>query len=191
MIIISTRVVPLDLALDQAIQIVEFKNITVLDYENKQRMSDIPLSKSTYQGRALDAPWRSLAQKRIKAIREGTLNLELRDENGHPLQNTTVQIKMRRHHFPFGAALNPWRLLGESEDDKQYQQHVRAYFNAGTFENALKWGAWDEQWGTDKWNKAQTVRAPQMVPAKRNSYSWARHRLAESQTPAQTTQTRA
>ena len=142
----------------QAVQTVEFKNISVWDYKNAHTIADIPLSKSTYQGRDQNATWRSHANKRIESIRKGQLNLEIRHSDGTPIKNMPVKIRMVRHDFPFGAALNPWRLLGTTEDDRAYQKHVLEYFNAGTFENALKWGAWDEQWGTDKWNKAQTIR---------------------------------
>ena len=143
----------------QAIQQVAFRNIRVLNYHNKLTIADIPLSKSSYQGRAADAAWRGPAQQRIDEIRRGDLHITLHNNEQKPLSHTKVRIRMLRHQFPFGAALNPYRLLGNSVDDQHYQQHVLSYFNAGTFENALKWGAWDEQWHKDRWNKQQTIKA--------------------------------
>ena len=143
----------------QAIQSIEIRNISVQNYADSKKIADIPLTKSSYQGREANAPWRKTANDRIEKLRKGQLSVQLLDADGKPIANKQVTLKMQRHAFPFGAAMNPWRLVGDSEDDKQYQKHVLAYFNAGTFENALKWGAWSEGWNKKNWNKPQTVKA--------------------------------
>ena len=80
---------------------------------------------------------KELTDSLIDQHRKGTLRILLPGP-------ATVSVTQIRHDFPFGTCVNR-RLFGldnstsTPEDMQKYQDTLRAYFNAATHENALKW----------------------------------------------------
>lgn len=97
--------------------------------------------------RALDREeadkWRSDAQANIEKIRKATLSVAVVDEQGRPVPNAAVRVRMRRHAYPFGTAMVASKLLKVPEDanQKNYRDTCLNFFNYATLENDLKQGA--------------------------------------------------
>ena len=67
------------------------------------------------------------------------LTVEVTDAQGQPVPDAAVEVTQTRHRFWFGSAVGAKTLL----NDARFADAVRANFNLVTFENDLKWGAWD------------------------------------------------
>ncbi len=103
----------------------------------------------TYAGRNLDAPWRVAAAARIEQFRKANLALNLVDEAGFPVTNGTVQVRLTRHQFGFGSAVDGPMLLGRrqgttSSDLNRYRSTITNWFNKAVLENDLKWYVWEQ-----------------------------------------------
>ncbi len=125
-------------------QTIEIGGISVVDYGNKVKLSDLPATTFTYAGREPNAPWRKAAQQRIDRLRKADLTVTVTDAQGKPVPNVDVHIAMRRHAFGFGSAVAADGLLGGSADDKKYQETIVQLFNKVVMENDLKWQGWEQ-----------------------------------------------
>ena len=100
----------------------------------------VPLqTRVSYSGREPDAPWRAEAAQRIERIRKADLSITVLD-NGVPVENAAVHLRMQRHAFGFGSAVNAARVAQESEHT--YREKLRHNFNCAVIENHLKWRYW-------------------------------------------------
>ncbi|MFT5127375.1 MAG: endo-1,4-beta-xylanase [Rhodothermales bacterium] len=68
-------------------------------------MSRLPMMESGYQGRELDAAWRSAADARIGEHRMGPLKIRV-SAAGKPVADANVRVAMQRHAFGFGSTFN-------------------------------------------------------------------------------------
>jgi endo-1,4-beta-xylanase len=124
-------------------QTIEIGGISVVDYGGKVKVSDLPNTPFTYEGRDPRATWRADAEARIEQFRKADLAVMVADAQGKPVPNAQVHIAMQRHAFGFGSAVAADGLLGASADDKKYQETVVQLFNKVVMENDLKWENWD------------------------------------------------
>ena len=122
-------------------QTVEVAGFEVVNYHGGRTVASLPLTMPdlSYAGMEPDAPWRAAAAERIRRLRMGSLTVEVVDAQGRPVPDAAVEVTQTRHRFWFGTAVSAQRLL----DDGTFADAVRANFNLVTFENDLKWGAWD------------------------------------------------
>ena len=101
----------------------------------------------TYAGRSLDAPWRAPAAARIEQYRKSDLALKVVDAEGYPITNGTVRVRMKRHQFGFGSAVDGVTLLGRqglpANDLNRYRSVITNWFNKAVLENDLKWPVWE------------------------------------------------
>ena len=150
-------------------QTVELGGIELLSYGTDKRPQDVPNTRATYPGREADATWRAEARQRIRDLRTASLEIRVIDADGRPVDGARVNVEMTRHAFPFGCAVQAWRLANDSPENQAYRGRFLGLFNALTFENALKWPAWvgdwdDEQSGeTQKFGRAVALGALQWV----------------------------
>ncbi|NKB67875.1 MAG: T9SS type A sorting domain-containing protein [Candidatus Latescibacteria bacterium] len=138
-------------------QILEIAGLEVLDYSDALTLADLPQTLLTYAGREPDAPWRQEAATRIDQHRRGDFTLEIVDASGQPVAQAEVQVEMQRHAFLFGSALQMWRLTSDTAEDQTYRDKVLELFNAASNENALKWPAWDGDWGQTNYGRDKTL----------------------------------
>lgn len=106
----------------------------------------LPFSLTTYEGRALDAPWRVAAEERIEQYRKGDLRVVVTDERGTPIPEANVHVQMKRHQYKFGTAISGGALLPSIPNNNtvKYRDNLAQFFNAGGPENDLKWrGGWE------------------------------------------------
>jgi GH35 family endo-1,4-beta-xylanase len=123
-------------------QTIEIGGLQVLNFGpgiNRDRLPSTPLS---YIGRELDAPWRKVALGKIERIRKGDLTIHVLDSAGKPVAGTKVTVRMKRHAFGWGSAVDAGTLLSEGADNDRYRKHVRENYNRVVLENDLKWFAW-------------------------------------------------
>jgi len=116
----------------------------------------LPMVKATYAGMAADAPWRAAAAARIETLRKATLLLGVVDTNGQPVPGATVQVRMRKHAFGFGAAVAARYFTADATtpDAQRYRTMVTQLFNKVVLENDLKWPSWRGEWYGRGWSNS-------------------------------------
>ncbi|MEO1498087.1 MAG: endo-1,4-beta-xylanase [Planctomycetota bacterium] len=126
----------------------DFTSSTAFDLEIDQIAisTDVP-PPPPYPGAEPDAPWRATAAARIDAIRKADLSVNVVDLAGNPVPGARVQAVMREHEFGFGTAVQAWRLADNTSANDTYKSTTQALFNTATIENALKWDAWEGEFG--------------------------------------------
>lgn len=100
-----------------------------------------------YEGMEASAAWRTEALGRIEKLRKADFQIVVRDGKGAPLPNAVVSVSQYRHHFGFGAAVQPKHLfeLGESQHQQFYRDTTSQYFHRVTIANGLKWKHYQAQ----------------------------------------------
>ncbi len=142
-------------------QTLELGGLQLLNYGPDRDRQSLPVTRTTYDGRAADAPWRAAAAARIDRHRKADLTIVVTDADGAPLPGVTVEVTMTRHAFGFGVAADADLLVmtraqfdryaagghgsyqGFTWDDVlKYRATLAANFNKVVLENDLKIGGW-------------------------------------------------
>jgi endo-1,4-beta-xylanase len=89
-----------------------------------------------------DTIWYSEADSRIEQIRKGDFKIKVTDKEGNPLINQKLKVKLSRHAFPFGTALN---LNVDSDEERWYRKTATDLFWEGVTENAFKWPEYEHK----------------------------------------------
>jgi endo-1,4-beta-xylanase len=142
-------------------QTVELAGLRVVDYGDVP-LARLPRTRITYAGHEPDAAWRHEAEARIERIRKGDLDIVVTDAGGRPVANATVRAELRSHAFEFGTAINVEALSQNTPDVAEYRRHILELFNAGSFENAFKWGNWEGDGKSDDYRE-RTMRELQWM----------------------------
>ncbi|MGL4941701.1 MAG: endo-1,4-beta-xylanase [Thermoguttaceae bacterium] len=103
-----------------------------------------------YRGHEPAAAWRDAAAEHIEKIRKGDLQIRVIDENGVPVADATVEVRMKRHAFGWGSAVAANRLLQQDADGDRYREIVERCFNRVVFENDLKFWMWENPQNREK-----------------------------------------
>ncbi len=146
-------------------QLVEYGGVTLINYKNEYSLQDLPTKQGAgpYDGFADDAPWRAEADTRIDKYRKADMKIKFTDGEGTPLKQWDIKVKMKRHEFEFGTAVNASLFADNANRNTAYEQKLENIdgkgngFNAFVFENALKWRAWEGEWPTDKTGKYRAL----------------------------------
>lgn len=122
--------------------------ITDIRLENMGPDADfdaLPRTAATYEGRKPDAAWRAAAAERIEDIRMADLELRVTDAAGRAVPDADVEVRMTRHAFLFGTAINGWTLLRDPSDPdiQKYRETILELFNGGVHEGSLKWANYE------------------------------------------------
>ena len=120
-------------------QILDLADLSLVNYRDTQTIADLPRTDISYPGRDADAPWRAEAAARIERHRKADLTVTVTRAAGQPVPGATVHLQQTRHAFPFGTAIAVPGLLDQGPDGAKYRKILKADFNAGVFENAMKW----------------------------------------------------
>lgn len=141
-------------------QIVEVAAITLTNFAATVALKDLPRTTAHYAGWESDAPWRKAAAERIEKIRKGDLQVEVVDAKGQPVNGANISVRMLRHEFAFGSAVQAERIAAPKDaDDGRYRQTIEKYFNKVVFENDLKWYRWGTNSAKGLEHRRQTLAA--------------------------------
>lgn len=128
-------------------QSLEIGALTLLNYGPSVAPDSLPKTDTAYEGSTPDHPWRAAAAARIEAIRKGELAVRVLDAAGQPVVGARVEVRMKRHAFAFGTAVQAARIAGpesNTADNVRYRETIERHFNKIVFENDLKWPQWAE-----------------------------------------------
>ncbi|MES2462382.1 MAG: endo-1,4-beta-xylanase [Armatimonadota bacterium] len=126
-------------------QSVEIGGMRLLNFGPNVKLEDLPRTRVRYDGWAANAPWRKAANERIEKHRKGEVTVRVMDAAGKPVPAAKVQVRMKRHAFAWGTAIDDTRINDTKDpDNARYHQTVETYFNKVVIENSLKWGRWIE-----------------------------------------------
>ncbi len=126
-------------------QTLEIGALTLLNYGPSIAPSSLPRTDTAYEGSDLNHPWRAAAAARIEKIRKGDLAIQVNDSQGRPVEGAVVEVRMKRHAFAFGTAIQSARIAGEqagTPDNVRYRETIERTFNKVVIENDIKWPAW-------------------------------------------------
>jgi hypothetical protein len=117
--------VPVFAALDQAAgsahvafrlgydpQTIEIGGLQLVNYGPGIARDGLPYTPATYVGRESDAAWRKIAAQRIERLRKGDLTVHVVDAKGKPVVGVNVRVRLKRHAFGWGSAVDAKTLLG-------------------------------------------------------------------------------
>ena len=109
------------------------KNIEVRIFDKNTNIEDLPKTEITYVGMEDDAEWRKAAYQRIEQHRKGDFELCF-SKKGKKAKNLKVQLDLKKHHFPWGAAVSTKKIMR----DEAQLEHISKAFNLVVLENDLK-----------------------------------------------------
>lgn len=126
-------------------QTVEIGGIELVNYGTGKKVADLPFTKLGYAGSEPGAVWRKAAEARIEKIRKGDLTVVVKDQAGKPVRGAEVSVRMRKHAFLFGTAVNGTALSSQRlsvEDLARYKREISQRFDFSVMENENKWPQW-------------------------------------------------
>ena len=126
-------------------QTVEIGGIELVNYGTSKKVAELPFTRLGYAGSEPTAAWRKAAEARIEKIRKGDLTVTVKDKAGKPVRGAQVAVRMRKHAFLFGTAVNATALSSQrlsSENLARYKQEIVRLFNFAVMENEMKWPQW-------------------------------------------------
>ncbi len=128
-------------------QVVEIRGMELIRYGRGVALKQLPMTRMGYAGRHPLSLWRWKAERRIERLRKSDLSVLVQDSSGKPVPGASVKIKMLRHAFGFGSAVNAHFLHWgpESPDRERYRSTFLRLFNKAVLDNALKWPHWERQ----------------------------------------------
>lgn len=142
------------LSLNYPNQAIEFASFSVLSYGTSITLSQLPVTRVSYDGRDAKAPWRATAAANIAKNRMANLVVHVVDAQGVAVPDAQVSVNMTRNAFGFGTAQAAHSFLPEPTVDGGttswdiYRGYLPKLFNVATDENALKWQALAGDWGS-------------------------------------------
>jgi hypothetical protein len=125
--------------LGQCAQTLEIGGMMAVNLGQNVDPRQLPVTRITYAGRELTAPWREEAAARIEKYRKGDLTVRVTDAHGQPMAGAAVHVKMTRHAYQFGTFLEEptdW----QNQDGENYRNHVGKWFNRVTV--PVYWSDW-------------------------------------------------
>jgi endo-1,4-beta-xylanase len=97
----------------------------------------------SYGGREPGAPWRNQAEERIATLRQGQWTIKVTDAANQPIEGAKISVRMKRHHFGFGSAVDVNMLSGlgfkiSEKDQIKYRNTVDELFSRVVPEGGLR-----------------------------------------------------
>lgn len=126
-------------------QILQIGGLQILNYRKTLSIDDLPRTSIDYTGREPDSPWRIEAEAMIDQYRKAEIRMAVNDSAGHPVEGAVIHIKMRKHAYKFGSAVDAATMMLKGSDTQLYNDIIEKYFNRVVMENDLKWPRWEDQ----------------------------------------------
>ncbi len=131
------------------------------------KLESLPKTEITYAGMEANAQWRKEANRRIDSIRKGGFAIQF-FKNGKPLVNKTVNVKLKRHQFPFGARMAAEDIVNNTDDYKNFKKA----FNSLVLGNDLKIKHWNRKDKREQTLKALDILKTEGYPVKGHVLIW-------------------
>lgn len=126
-------------------QTIEIGGVQLSNFGPDVTPEQLPATNLWYEGHEPDAAWRKEAAARIEMIRKGDLRITVTGTDGKPVVGAKIAVRMKRHAFGFGTAINSeWLVGGDLPDNERYRETLLKYFNKAVFEDDIKWPKWIE-----------------------------------------------
>jgi len=122
-------------------QLIEVGGIIALNLGRGIDEKELPQNEIIYDGMDLNAPWRAEAAQRIEQYRKGDLTVMVKNENGLPIKNANIEIKMTQHAYQFGTFMSELALTNSTNAQK-YKAEVLSLFNCATTPFYMGDGNW-------------------------------------------------
>ena len=137
-----------------AAQNIQIGGFTAINFTDNATFDQLPIdiNNDMYGGYEANAPWRAEAAQRIQNLRTVELTIDAKDQNGNPIANGLVEVRMQEHNFKFGSAVNACRFAGNSCQIDMYNDRIEDLdgqgnrFNMIVFENDTKWPTWENEY---------------------------------------------
>ena len=123
-------------------QKVEIASVEVLNFGTKTDVTQLPLTRFSYQGREANASWRNDALKRIEVLRTAPLLIKVLNAEGKPMAGAAVTATMLQSDFVWGTAVNERMLASGDTSADIYRAILKEMFNTAVIENGFKAGVW-------------------------------------------------
>jgi len=91
----------------------------------------------------MGSSWLIEAERRIERFRKAPLTVVVVDRAGRPVPGALVSVKLTKHFFGFGTAVNRKVLFRVDADGERYREAITGLFNKAVIENGLKWPVWE------------------------------------------------
>lgn len=117
-------------------------NIQCINYKDKKKLTDLPRTKYTYDGREADAEWRIKANQQIDKHRKANLTINCEFKDAKLPDGYKVHLIQQKHEFGFGTAVDATTLNNRAP----YREILLKDFNKVVFENDLKWPQWENEY---------------------------------------------
>ena len=153
-------------------QVVEIGGISMMDYGPNVTYGSLPVVNWPYAGHEPGAPWRDLAARRIQKYRKAPIAVVVRDAAGNPVAGAPVHVRMKRHAFRWGSAVDASLITATTADAQKYRDAILANFNRIVFENDLKWPGWENQSNRALTMKAFDWLAANNIPVRGHNLVW-------------------
>jgi endo-1,4-beta-xylanase len=126
-------------------QVIQIAGLRVMNFADTVKWGELPITPLSYRGREAGAEWRREAEARIEQYRKAPLTVYVYNAKGRKVVGAEVRIRQVRHAYGFGSAVDAAHLLADTEDGEKYRSIVESSFNKVTFENDMKWEAWEKR----------------------------------------------
>jgi GH35 family endo-1,4-beta-xylanase len=148
-----------------AAQNVQFGGFTAINFSDNATFDQLPIdiNNDKYGGYEANAPWRAEAAQRIQDLRTVELTIDAKDQNGNPIQNGLIEVRMKEHNFKFGSAVNACQFANNSCHIDMYNDRIEDLdgeghsFNMIVFENDTKWPTWENEYALSQRSEIVTA----------------------------------
>lgn len=126
-------------------QYLQFADVNVRNYQKQVKLKDLTGSTGetepewTYRGQEDDAIWREEAFRRIEKYRKSPIKVEVKDEDGNPVEGADVRLNMTKNEFLFGSEIDTGYYGAAKATDLWWEMHSK-YFNGFVVGNNSKPG---------------------------------------------------
>ena len=135
-------------------QSIQIGGFTAINFRGNVSFDQLPIeiNNEKYGGYEIDAPWRAEAAQRIQDLRTIELTIDAKDANGNPIENGLVEVRMKKHNFKFGTAINACQFANNSCHNEMFNSKLEDLdgeghrFNMIVFENDTKWQIFENEY---------------------------------------------
>jgi len=152
-------------------QAVEIAGLQVINFGDRAKITELPQTRFSYEGRAPDATWRRAALERIEQIRTAPMEICVLDAAAQPVPKAHIAVRLVRPAFIFGTEVDASFLLTDTPEAAKYRAKLIELFDTAVLGNGFKW----PNWSASPERRAEALRATDWLEA--NKFRMRGHNL--------------